>query len=130
LREFSQDDLDDLAAIVADEEQMSFYPRPRTRDEASAWISRNLTLYKECGFGVWFIESLLTSAFLGYCGIRPLALEGVADHGYRPLLRRDLRERAFLDGPAQARGRTWTSGRAASPGAGFYSVRCSADPAA
>jgi len=42
LREFSRDDLDDLAAMVADEEQMRFYPRPKTRDEASAWISRNL----------------------------------------------------------------------------------------
>jgi len=36
LREFSWNDLDDLAAMVADEDQMRFYPRPRTRDEASA----------------------------------------------------------------------------------------------
>ncbi len=79
LREFDQDDLDDLAAMVADEEQMRFYPRPKTRDEASAWISRNLALYKEYGFGFWFIESLSTSGFLGYCGIRPLALEGASE---------------------------------------------------
>jgi RimJ/RimL family protein N-acetyltransferase len=79
LREFSQDDLDDLAAMVADEDQMGFYPRPKTRDEASAWISRNLALYKEYGFGFWFIESLPTSGFLGYCGIRPLAMEGVSE---------------------------------------------------
>jgi RimJ/RimL family protein N-acetyltransferase len=46
LREFSQDDLDDPAAMVADEDQMRFYPRPKTRDEASAWSSRNLALYK------------------------------------------------------------------------------------
>src|SRR6266571_19236 len=76
LREFSQDDLDDLAAMVADEEQMRFYPRPRTRDEACAWIGRNLSLYEEHGFGFWLIESRLTSEFLGYCGIRPLVLEG------------------------------------------------------
>jgi RimJ/RimL family protein N-acetyltransferase len=50
LREFNQDDLDDLAAMVADEDQMTFYPRPKTRAEASAWISRNLALYKEYGF--------------------------------------------------------------------------------
>jgi RimJ/RimL family protein N-acetyltransferase len=79
LREFSQNDLDDLAAMVADEEQMRFYPRPKTRDEASAWISRNLVLYRECGFGFWFIDSLPTSDFLGYCGIRPLALEGASE---------------------------------------------------
>jgi RimJ/RimL family protein N-acetyltransferase len=79
LREFDQDDLDDLAAMVADEDQMSFYPRPKTRDEASAWISRNLSLYEEYGFGFWVIESVPTSGFLGYCGIRPLALEGASE---------------------------------------------------
>jgi RimJ/RimL family protein N-acetyltransferase len=80
LREFNQDDLDDLEAMVADADQMTFYPRPKTRDEASAWISRNLSLYKECGFGSWFIESLPSSGFLGYCGIRPLTLdEGTAE---------------------------------------------------
>lgn len=39
LREFGPSDLDELAAMVADEEQMRFYPRPKTRDEASAWIT-------------------------------------------------------------------------------------------
>jgi hypothetical protein len=48
--------------MVADEDQMRFYPRPKTRDEASAWISRNLVLYKEYGFGFWFIESLSPAA--------------------------------------------------------------------
>jgi RimJ/RimL family protein N-acetyltransferase len=79
LREFHQDDLDELGAMVADEDQMSFYPRPKTRDEAFAWISRNLTLYQEYGFGFWLIESLPTSGFLGYCGIRPLAFEGASE---------------------------------------------------
>jgi RimJ/RimL family protein N-acetyltransferase len=79
LREFGQDDLDDLAAMVADAEQMTFYPRPRTRDEASAWLNRNLALYEEHGFGFWLIESLPASDFLGYCGIRPLALEGASE---------------------------------------------------
>jgi RimJ/RimL family protein N-acetyltransferase len=79
LREFRQDDLDDLAAMVADEDQMRFYPRPKTREEASAWISRNLALYNECGFGFWLVESLQTSGFLGYCGIRPLVLEGATE---------------------------------------------------
>jgi RimJ/RimL family protein N-acetyltransferase len=79
LCEFSTGDLDELAAMVADEEQMTFYPRPKTREEASAWISRNLILYKECGFGFWRIASRATSGFLGYCGIRPLALDGASE---------------------------------------------------
>ena len=78
LREFTPSDLDELAAMVADEEQMTFYPRPKTRDEASAWIDRNLALYEECGFGIWFIASRTASTFLGYCGIRPRALDGAS----------------------------------------------------
>jgi RimJ/RimL family protein N-acetyltransferase len=78
LREFTLDDLDELAAMVADEEQMRFYPATRTRDEARAWIERNLALYERFGFGTWLIEARATAVFLGYSGIRPLELEGVA----------------------------------------------------
>ena len=79
LREFRSDDLDDLAAMVGDEDQMGFYPAVRTRDEAAAWLNRNLTLYAEHGIGIWLIESAADSAFAGYCGIRPLDLEGAAE---------------------------------------------------
>jgi RimJ/RimL family protein N-acetyltransferase len=76
LREFCRDDLDVLAAMVADEEQMTFYPRPKTRDEAAAWIGGNLELYERYGYGFWLVESRATAVFLGYCGIRPLELDG------------------------------------------------------
>jgi RimJ/RimL family protein N-acetyltransferase len=78
LREFRPADLDELAPMVADEEQMRFYPGLRTRDDARAWIDRNLASYEENGFGIWLIESRPTSEFLGYCGIRPLVLDGVS----------------------------------------------------
>jgi RimJ/RimL family protein N-acetyltransferase len=76
LREFGKSDLQELAAMVADEDQMKFYSRTKTSDEASGWISWNIALYTECGFGSWLIASLETSDFLGYCGIRPLTLDG------------------------------------------------------
>ena len=79
LREFRQNDLDDLAVMVADEDQMRFYARPKTRDETAAWLSRNLALYQEYGFGFWLLDAHPTSGFLGYCGIRPLGLEGAAE---------------------------------------------------
>jgi RimJ/RimL family protein N-acetyltransferase len=79
LRPFTTRDLDVVAAMVQDEEQMRFYPRPRTRDEASAWIDRNLRLYEQHGYGIWFIESIATSEFLGYCGVRPITVDGVEE---------------------------------------------------
>lgn len=79
LREFGHADLEELAAMVANADQMTFYPRPKTRAEASTWISRNLELYEQFGFGFWRVESRGTSDFLGYCGIRPLILEGASE---------------------------------------------------
>ncbi len=61
--------------MVVDEEQMRFYPGPRTRAEASAWLDRNLSLYEKHGFGFWLIGSV-DAEFLGYCGIRPVELDG------------------------------------------------------
>jgi RimJ/RimL family protein N-acetyltransferase len=79
LREFRQDDLDDLAAMVADPDQMTFYERPKSREEASGWLARDLAFYEENGFGFWVIELLATSEFAGYCGIRPLELDGASE---------------------------------------------------
>ena len=79
LREFRDSDLDALAAMVADNEQMTFYPQPKTRAEAAAWIRRNREFYETHGFGSWLIELLPVSDFAGYCGIRPLKLDGVAE---------------------------------------------------
>jgi RimJ/RimL family protein N-acetyltransferase len=62
--------------MVADPEQMRFYPRPKTRDEVRGWLAWNLSLYEEHGFGTWCLESLTDDEFAGYCGIRPLVLDG------------------------------------------------------
>lgn len=62
--------------MVADPEQMRFYPRPKTRDEVDAWLGSNIAVYDDEGFGVWCLESVPTDEFAGYCGIRPLTLEG------------------------------------------------------
>lgn len=79
LGEFRGDDLDELAAMVADPEQMRFWPRPKTLEEASDWIAQNIRLYGEHGFGVWRVEHSDTSEFVGYCGFRPLALDGACE---------------------------------------------------
>ncbi len=76
LRRLRLSDLDAVAAMVADPDQMRFYPRPKSRDEVVAWLARNLTLYERHGFGTWYLESVLDDGFVGYCGIRPLLLEG------------------------------------------------------
>jgi RimJ/RimL family protein N-acetyltransferase len=51
-REMADADLDDMAALVADEDVMRFYPRPLTRSEALGWITRNQRRYRDHGFGL------------------------------------------------------------------------------
>jgi RimJ/RimL family protein N-acetyltransferase len=76
LREFAARDLDELAAMVGDPEQMTFFPRAKTREEAADWIKRNLSLYRERGYGFWAMELVDGEPTLaGYCGIRPLELD-------------------------------------------------------
>src|SRR3712207_4039732 len=79
LRRFAPGDLEELASMVADEEQMRFYERPKTRAEASAWIVQALACYERHGFGPWRIELRATGEFAGYCGPRPLLLDGAAE---------------------------------------------------
>lgn len=79
LRHYCKQDLDELATIFADEETMRFYPRPKTRDEADAWIDWNLALYRERGFGLWVMESIQGSRFLGNCGLTPQTVDEVTE---------------------------------------------------
>lgn len=79
LRAFTEDDLDVVAALMADRDQMSLYPRPRTRNETHRWIQRNLRLYEDRGFGFWLMEAVEGSEFRGYCGIRPVDIKGVEE---------------------------------------------------
>jgi RimJ/RimL family protein N-acetyltransferase len=76
LRWLRSSDIDEVAAMVADPEQMRYYPHTKVRQEVGEWFAWNLALYDEHGFGTWYLESVHDGAFAGYCGIRPLLLDG------------------------------------------------------
>jgi RimJ/RimL family protein N-acetyltransferase len=72
------DDLDDLAVLLGDPDVMTYYPRPKTRQEAAQWIDWNRRLYRTRGYGLW----LLTTAegdFVGDCGLTPQVVDGVTE---------------------------------------------------
>jgi RimJ/RimL family protein N-acetyltransferase len=72
----SLDDLDDMATLLGDPEVMRFYDRPKTREEARAWIEWNRRLYAECGYGLWLLRLQDTGAFVGDCGLTPQHVDG------------------------------------------------------
>lgn len=72
-------DLDDMAALLGDPEVMRYYPRPKNRDEARAWIDWNQRLYRQQGFGLWLLTLRATGEFVGDCGLTPQRVEGTTD---------------------------------------------------
>lgn len=75
-REMSPDDLDDMALLLGDPEVMTYYPRPRTREEAAHWIDWNRGLYRTHGYGLWLLTTA-DGAFVGDCGLTPQVVDGV-----------------------------------------------------
>jgi RimJ/RimL family protein N-acetyltransferase len=69
-------DLDVMAGLLGDPVVMWVYPHPYSRDEALEWIERNLTLYRERGFGLWLLTLRETGEFVGECGLVPQLVEG------------------------------------------------------
>ena len=78
-REMTLDDLDDMAALLGDPEVMGYYPRPKHRDQASAWITWNQRLYRTYGYGLWLLSLGDTGEFVGDCGLTPQQVDGVTE---------------------------------------------------
>jgi RimJ/RimL family protein N-acetyltransferase len=77
-REMTPDDLDDMALLLGDPEVMTYYPRPKTRDEAVQWIKWNRALYRTHGYGLWLL-STADDGFVGDCGLTPQMVDGVTE---------------------------------------------------
>src|SRR5574341_78913 len=68
LRQYREDDLDDLHAMFSDPEHMTWYPAPFDRDESRAWLERQMARYRERGFALLIVEDRETGEFLGTAG--------------------------------------------------------------
>ena len=68
LRPYTLDDLDDLFGILGDQETMTYYPEPYSRDRTMGWIEDNVKRYEMDGFGLWAMEMKETGDFVGDCG--------------------------------------------------------------
>jgi RimJ/RimL family protein N-acetyltransferase len=77
-REMAPADLDDMFRLLGDPEVMTYYPRPKTRDEAAYWIEWNRGLYRLRGHGLWLLASP-DGHFIGDCGLTPQPVDGVTE---------------------------------------------------
>lgn len=69
LREMTAEDLDFVASMLADSQVMKFYPQVYSRDEARAWLERQLVRYAERGHGLWLVEDRRTFQPVGQVGL-------------------------------------------------------------
>lgn len=83
LRQLSDDDFDNLKAILSDEETMKFYPKPYDDEGVNKWIRWSKACYEKRGFGLWAVE-LHDGSFIGDCGITLQNIDGdeVFEIGY------------------------------------------------
>jgi RimJ/RimL family protein N-acetyltransferase len=101
-REMTVDDLDAMAALLGDPNVMRYYPRPKGRGEALAWINWNRSLYQQEGFGLWMIELRDTGEFVGDCGLTLQEVEGVVDVEVGYHVRAEMQGRGYATEAAAA----------------------------
>ena len=77
-RDMTPGDLDDMAALLGDPDVMTYYPRPKTREEAARWIDWNRRLYRTHGYGLWLLATA-GGDFAGECGLTPQVVDGVTE---------------------------------------------------
>lgn len=100
-RQMEERDLEAMAGLLGDAEVMRYYPAPKSRDEASAWIAWNRRNYETLGFGLWIVETH-DGGFVGDCGLTVQRLAGapVVEVGYH--VRAELHGRGYATEAATA----------------------------
>lgn len=69
LRQWRDEDLEPFAALNADAEVMEYFPALLTRAESDAAAEGNGRQIDEHGWGLWAVERLDTSEFIGFTGL-------------------------------------------------------------
>jgi [ribosomal protein S5]-alanine N-acetyltransferase len=102
LREMSLDDLDFVAAMLADPEVMQFYPKCYSREEAKMWVARQMNRYAQHGHGLWLVLGKATSQPVGQVGLVSQQVRGVEEKEVGYLIHRPFWRRGFATEAARA----------------------------
>jgi [ribosomal protein S5]-alanine N-acetyltransferase len=76
LREFVPGDLDFLVTMFSDPDLNRFYERQFSRDDAVAWLNRQMERYRQDGHGLWLLEDRVTGQPYGHAGLGWQDVEG------------------------------------------------------
>jgi RimJ/RimL family protein N-acetyltransferase len=78
LRPFALDDLDHLAAILADPDVTRYLPggNPRTRDQTEKTLRFIIDHWEQHGFGWWAVVAQANHELIGWCGLKLIDTTG------------------------------------------------------
>jgi RimJ/RimL family protein N-acetyltransferase len=79
LREMTWDDLDFVAMMLGDPQVMRFYPKCCSREEAKAWVQRQLDRYRDDGHGLWLATDRKSKVPIGQVGLSRQEVDGVSE---------------------------------------------------
>lgn len=102
LREMGLDDLDFLAALLADPEVMRFFPKRYSREEAAAWIGLQQRRYVTDGFGYWLAVEKSTQKPIGQAGVLAQKVNGQSEMGLGYIIHRPFWRQGFATEAAAA----------------------------
>ncbi|MDI2037179.1 GNAT family N-acetyltransferase [Paenarthrobacter nitroguajacolicus] len=100
-REMTEADLDAMSAMLGDPAVMTFYPAPKTREEAAAWIRWNQANYASHGYGLWIVETP-DGGFVGDCGLTWQNVNGRSELEVGYHVRAELQGRGYATEAATA----------------------------
>ncbi|WP_309073775.1 GNAT family N-acetyltransferase [Paenarthrobacter sp.] len=100
-REMTHADLGEMSSMLGDPAVMMYYPAPKTRDEAAAWIEWNQANYARYGFGLWIVETH-DGGFVGDCGLTWQQVNGRSELEVGYHVRKDLQGRGYATEAALA----------------------------
>ena len=86
MRHYTLDDVDALAEVLCDHDNMRFFPNRFERKDAEEWIEKNMRRYAEDGVGGWALVLKPDNKFAGYCGLVRREVDGATEIevGYAP----------------------------------------------
>ncbi|MGN0670020.1 MAG: GNAT family N-acetyltransferase [Oscillospiraceae bacterium] len=84
LRELNQSDFNSLCKILQDDKTMYAYEGAFSDQEVQEWLDRQLSRYRQYGFGLWAVVLKETGEVIGQCGLtmQPWKNEEVLEIGY------------------------------------------------
>ncbi|WP_369746639.1 GNAT family N-acetyltransferase [Paenarthrobacter sp. AMU7] len=100
-REMTLSDLDVMSSMLGDPDVMTYYPFPKTRDEATAWIEWTQANYARHGYGLWIVETH-DGDFVGDCGLTWQQVNGRSELEVGYHVRRELQGRGYASEAALA----------------------------